>query len=195
MLPLVSARTRRALSKTVAITAAGTIALAGCGGDDNKVKGPPPAAPEQIVLESPAFEEGGTIPLLYTCDGADLSPPLVWRRFPKDAKGMALLMEDSDAPGGTFVHWTWYQASDADFRALPESQAPLHGLQGKNSFGKSFYRGPCPPKGDKPHRYVFVLYALRSRPDLKQGASPGDVRAEVKKLAIARGVLTGTFGR
>jgi Raf kinase inhibitor-like YbhB/YbcL family protein len=184
----------RAPRSVLALAAATAIALTGCGGDGNKVEGPPPAAPDQIELTSLAFEEGGTIPTLYTCDGADLSPPLQWKRVPKEAKGLTLLMEDPDASGGTFVHWTWFQ-SGTDTEAIPEGQPPVHAQEGKNSFGKDFYRGPCPPKGDKPHRYQFILYALRERPDLKKGASAADVRDEVKKLALARGVLTGTFGR
>ena len=178
----------------VLASAVATIALAGCGDDDNKVKGPPPAAPEQIQLTSSAFEEGGEIPLLYTCDGADLSPPLSWRHVPKETKAVALLMEDPDASGGTFVHWTWF-APLTEQRDLPEGQGAVRAVDGKNSYGKSFYRGPCPPKGDKPHRYVFVIYALRSVPKLKRGASPDEMRAEIKKLALARGVLTGTSGR
>jgi Raf kinase inhibitor-like YbhB/YbcL family protein len=187
-------RLQTALVRVIAPAVATAIALAGCGGDDNKVKGPPPAATESIELTSSALEEGGAIPLLYSCDGADLSPPLSWRRLPGETKAMALLMEDPDASGGTFVHWTWY-APLTEQRDLPEGQGPVRAVEGKNSYGKSFYRGPCPPKGDKPHRYVFVIYALRSVPKLKRGASPDDMRAEIKKLALARGVLTGTFGR
>jgi Raf kinase inhibitor-like YbhB/YbcL family protein len=113
---------------------------------------------------------------------------------PKETKSFALLMEDPDAPGGTFVHWTMYRFG-LEANSAPEGQIPLRALQGKNSFGKAFYRGPCPPKGDKPHRYQFLLYSLKADPGLKQGASPDDVRNAVKKLAFARGVLTGTFGR
>jgi Raf kinase inhibitor-like YbhB/YbcL family protein len=183
------------VSRIALIGVAGAIALSGCGGDDETVEGPPPEAPDRIELTSTAFEEGGTIPVLYTCDGADVSPPLAWERVPSGTPSLAILVEDPDADGGTFVHWSAYRFAPSRDNRLDEGQAPVRSRQGKNSFGKEFYRGPCPSEGDDPHRYVFAIYALRAQPKLEQGAEPEQVRAEIAKLATARGVLTGTFGR
>ena len=165
---------------------------AGCGGGDT-VKGPAPAAPEQIQLSSRAFADGSAIPRRYTCDGDDTAPPLRWTNTPAKTRSLALLLEDPDAPGGTFVHWTVYDLAPAT-TAL-DVDPPANAKQGENSFGKRGYNGPCPPKGDKPHRYVFTLYALRSDPALGDGASPADVRAAIAKAALARGRLTGRFSR
>ena len=166
--------------------------LAGCGGGDT-VKGPAPAAPERIRLSSPAFADGAAIPRRYTCAGDDTAPPLRWTHAPAGTRSLALLLEDPDAPGGTFVHWTVYGLAPAT-TAL-DADLPAGAEQGKNSFGKGGYNGPCPPKGDKPHRYVFTLYALRSTPKLDAGAAPGDVRAAIAKDAVARGRLVGRFSR
>jgi len=184
-------------ARTWVFALAASLALAGCGGGDDggTVEGAPPDAPDTIELRSGAFEEGGTIPVLYSCDGADLSPPISWSRVPKGARSLALLVEDPDASGGkTFVHWSVFGVRP-DVDRIDEGSLPARALHGKNSFGKEFYTGPCPPDGDQPHRYVFALYALRARPDLEQGASPGDVRSAVEENALARGLLTGTFGR
>jgi Raf kinase inhibitor-like YbhB/YbcL family protein len=169
-------------------------ALAGaCGGGD-KVEGPPPPAPERIGLTSPAFGPGEAIPERFTCDGDELSPPLEWSGVPADARSLALLMEDPDAPGGTFVHWTLF-AIAPDTAGVREGEPPAGAREGENSFGDRGYGGPCPPEGDEPHRYVFVLYALRTAPELDAGASPEDVRDAVAGAAIARGRLVGRFER
>ena len=167
-------------------------ALAGCGADT--VEGPPPSAPEQLRLTSPAFASGGTIPARFTCEGANVSPPLRWRGAPPGTRGFALLMEDPDAPGGTFVHWTLYEMS-RQTAGVDAGRVPAGALQGESSFGDSRYGGPCPPGGDEPHRYAFVVYALRSDLGLPAGASAADVRAAIARKAIARGRLTARFGR
>ena len=168
------------------------VGLAGCGGDN--ATEPAPEAPPGIELTSPAFETGGAIPRDYSCDGAELSPPLTWDEVPAAAKSLVLLMEDPDAPDGTFVHWTVYGISPATDRFL-EGEAPAGSLEGENSFGDEGYGGPCPPEGDKAHRYVFALYALRSEPDLKPGAKPDEVHEAIEGQAIAGGRLVGTFKR
>jgi Raf kinase inhibitor-like YbhB/YbcL family protein len=103
-------------------------------------------------------------------------------------------MEDPDAPGGTFVHWTVYKIPPTA-RRFDEGKAPPGAQQGENSFGKTGYGGPCPPEGAKAHRYVFALYALRSTLNLDQGAKPDEVHDAIGKQAIARGQLIGTFKR
>jgi Raf kinase inhibitor-like YbhB/YbcL family protein len=165
-----------------------------CGGGGNNVKGPAPSAPDTITLTSPAFADGATIPRRYTCDGDETSPPLRWTPPPKATRSLALLVEDPDAPGGTFVHWTLYRLA-AQTNELEEGAVPNGARQGENSAGNNDYAGPCPPKGDNAHRYVFTLYALNQEPGLKTGASPTTVRKAIAKAAIARGRLTARFKR
>jgi Raf kinase inhibitor-like YbhB/YbcL family protein len=166
---------------------------AGCGGGDT-VKGPAPAAPDRIRLTSPAFADGAAIPRSSTCDGDNVSPPLRWTGAPAATRSLALLLEDPDAPSGTFVHWTLFGLPPMT-TSLTEGKAPAVAQQGENSFGNRGYSGPCPPKGDRAHRYVFTLYALRSDPELDHGASPAEVRAAIAKSALARGRLVGRFRR
>jgi Raf kinase inhibitor-like YbhB/YbcL family protein len=166
---------------------------AACGGGDS-VKGPPPKAPELMRLRSPAFADGDAIPLRYTCDGDETSPPLRWTKPPAATRELALVMEDPDAPSGTFVHWTVDSLSPA-VTGLDQGNPPIDAKQGENSFGKRGYSGPCPPNGDKPHHYVFTLYALHSALPLDADAQPNDVRKAIAKQALARGRLVGRFMR
>jgi Raf kinase inhibitor-like YbhB/YbcL family protein len=177
--------------------ALGALLLAACGDDSGEeVSGPLPAAPDQIRLTSPAMKAGGTVPELYTCDGADVSPPLAWRSVPKEAKSLALIVEDPDAGGGdkTFVHWTMYDI-DPKFLGVEEGYVPPKAKEGENSFGNTIYNGPCPPEGDQPHRYQFVLYALKAAAGLDAGASPSDVRDRIEETQISRGVLEVKYAR
>jgi len=185
----------RAMRKLAFLLTAALCTVAGCGGGGGKtVSGPPPKAPSSITLRSPAFTAGAEIPKQYTCDGDSFSPPLVWSSVPRKAKELALLVEDPDAPGGTFVHWTAWGIPTTASQIPPN--VPTDNLQqGKNSFGKTGYGAPCPPKGDAPHRYVFTLYALSNTLPLGEGASPSDVSSAIADIAIAKGVLTGKYGR
>jgi Raf kinase inhibitor-like YbhB/YbcL family protein len=164
------------------------LAVAGCGGS-TPLTSSAPKAPEQIQLTSTAFKDGGTIPKPYTCSGAGDPPPLRGTNVPRSAKSMALLMEDPDAPGGAFVHWTTWNLSP---RSLASTDHPS---EGKNSSGRTGWTPPCPPKGDKPHRYVFTLYALSKPLGLANGASADAVHRALRGKAIAMGRLTGRFGR
>jgi len=177
----------------MALATAALVASAGCGGDDT-VEGPPPAAPASVTVRSPAFADGGAIPVRFTCSGDDVSPPLAWRGAPARTRGWALLLEDPDAPSGTFVHWTLYDIPAAT-SALRAGTTPPGAHAGENSFGDRAYGGPCPPSGDAPHRYVFLVYALRSPLGLKAGAPADAVRAAIARHAIARGRLVGRVGR
>jgi Raf kinase inhibitor-like YbhB/YbcL family protein len=168
------------------------LVIGGCGGQ--AAKEPAPAAPPGIELQSSAFRAGGPIPARYTCDGAGTSPPLEWADVPSGTKSLALLVEDPDAPGGTYTHWTVYGISPTT-RRMQAGKPPPQSVQGRNSFGDDRYGGPCPPKGDMPHRYVFQLYALRAPLKLEADAKPDAVRAAIGKQAIARGRLVGTFKR
>lgn len=113
-----------------------------------------------FFLESPAFVDGQPIPTLYTCQGENISPPLTWGDPPEGTRSFALIMEDPDAPGGTWVHWVIYSLP-AEMRSLPADFQPGEEVPirlARNSWGKRAYGGPCPPAGA--HRYVFQLYAL-----------------------------------
>ncbi len=168
------------------------VVIGGCGGE--KATAPEPTAPAGIDLTSSAFAEGHPIPTRYTCDGAGTSPPLHWAGAPAATQSFALLVDDPDAPGGTYTHWTVYGIPPST-RAIAEGKPPPHATQGQNSFGDDRYGGPCPPKGNPAHRYVFQLYALRAPLKLPQGAKPDQVRTAIQPLAIARGRLIGTFKR
>lgn len=143
-------------------------------------------------LASTAFPEGGTIPVEYTCDGADRSPPLAWTDPPEGTRSFALVCEDPDAPAGTWVHWVLFDLG-AEGRQLPPgvpatATLAAGGRQGRNDFQRLGWGGPCPPRG-APHRYVFRLHALdttlgagvTTRDDLAR-AMAGHVRGTAELL-------------
>ena len=181
---------------TVALVTALAIPLSGCGGSGSGgSKSPAPSAPATMRLSSPAFRDGASIPARYTCTGQGQSPPLAWRGVPDKARELALSVDDPDAPGGDFTHWLAY-GIDPGTRSVAPGAVPKGALQGRNSFGKDGYSGPCPPKGDKPHHYRFVLYALSKPSGLKAGASVDRFRTAVGGgAALAQGTLTGTYSR
>lgn len=109
---------------------------------------------------SSAFADGGRIPDLFTCHGADLSPSLEWTGEPPETRSFALILDDPDAPGGVWVHWLLYDITPRIRNLAQGLRTGSLGVSGKNSWGKPGYGGPCPPKGDGPHRYFFRLYAL-----------------------------------
>jgi Raf kinase inhibitor-like YbhB/YbcL family protein len=113
-----------------------------------------------LQVFSSAFADGSRIPELHTCDGADLSPALEWGGEPPETRSFALIVEDPDAPNGTWCHWLLYDLP-VTVHAVAQGYRPgMPGLSGTNDFGKLGYGGPCPPKGHGPHRYIFKLYAL-----------------------------------
>jgi len=172
------------------LLAAATL-LAGCGGGDEASE-PLPEAGGKLRLETPAFQEGGEIPTKFSCEGADVSPALAWRGVPPGARELALVMEDPDAGG--FVHWT-VLGIEPETSRVREGQVPAGAVETENSFGERGWGGPCPPEGVEPHRYVFALYALRRRLGLGRDASPDEVREGLANAGLARGTLTGRFGR
>jgi Raf kinase inhibitor-like YbhB/YbcL family protein len=172
------------------IVAAATL-LAGCGGGD-KADEPLPEAEGKLRLESPAFHQGGEIPTKFSCDGADVSPALSWRGAPSRTSELALVMEDLDAD--RFVHWTVLRVPPGVNR-FEEGRIPAGAVETENSFGRRGWGGPCPPEGDEPHRYVFALYAARRDLGLGREASPDEIRERLAGAGLARGTLTGRFGR
>jgi len=149
-------------------------------------------------LTSSAFEAEETIPDRYTCEGADVSPPLSWRDAPGGTESFALLCEDPDAPGGTFTHWLLYGIPSTK-DGLPEGvendpHLSWGAAQGRNDFGNIGYGGPCPPMGSA-HRYYFRLYALDEALDLPPGASRHQLLSRVEDHALARTGLMGRYGR
>jgi hypothetical protein len=144
-----------------------------------------------MKVTSSAFHEGGNIPSKFTCDGSDTSPPLQIRGVPSGAKSLVLIADDPDAPGGLFTHWlVWNIPSQTD--SIAEGSAPK-GVQGANDFGKSGYRGPCPPSGT--HRYSFKIFALDRELELRSGAKRSQVEAAMKGHVIAQGELVGRYAR
>ncbi|MEM1983736.1 MAG: YbhB/YbcL family Raf kinase inhibitor-like protein [Candidatus Korarchaeum sp.] len=150
----------------------------------------------QFSLKS-VFENNGTIPRRYTCDGEDLSPPLSWQGGPKGAVSYVLIVDDPDAPVGVFTHWILYNIP-ASLNSLPEGvpkgKETSYGLQGRNDFGDYGYGGPCPPRG-KPHRYFFKLYALDTMLELAPGARKSDVEKAMRGHVIGEAQLVGLYGR
>ena len=152
-----------------------------------------------INVTSSAFAEGAAIPEEYTCRGKDHSPPLKWSAVPSETKSLALIMDDPDAPTGTWVHWVLYDLA-ASMTELPEGLsarehiAPGSGKEGVNDFKRSGYGGPCPPAG-KTHRYFFKLYALDTTLDLKPGAKKKDLERAMEKHILAQGQLMATYKR
>jgi Raf kinase inhibitor-like YbhB/YbcL family protein len=149
-------------------------------------------------IESSAFKQGATIPTRYSCQGENISPPLAWANPPSGARSFALIVEDPDAPAGTWTHWVVYNLP-AQARAMPENtpkqgELPNGGLQGTSSFGSVGYGGPCPPPG-RAHRYFFRLYALDTVLALKAGAAKADVLAALKGHVLGEAQLMGRFKR
>jgi len=151
-----------------------------------------------LQMSSAAFSSGEAIPKKFTCDGPDVSPQLKWNDPPANTQSMALIMDDPDAPGSTWVHWVLYDLP-ANTRELPEGVAKQEQLssgarQGRNDFEKTGYGGPCPPPG-KPHRYFFKLYALDNKLNLKSGATKVELERAMKSHVLAQAELIGKYGR
>ena len=159
--------------------------------------------PEEIIarkfsLTSPAFGDHERIPDKYTCEGADISPPLRWEGYPEETVSFALIVEDPDAPMGTFTHWVIYNIP-ANVNELEEGvpqveKLPSGALQGVNDFNRIGYGGPCPPPG-KPHRYVFKIYALDVVLDVGPGASKEEVLKAMGGHILAEATLIGIYSR
>jgi Raf kinase inhibitor-like YbhB/YbcL family protein len=171
-----------------------------CGAENVKPQkegGNMTAAIETLEVKSDVFKAGEMIPKKYTCDDEDVSPQLSWGKVPGGTKEFALICDDPDAPMGTWVHWVAYGipptvTSLAENVAKKDTTSGFN--QGKNSFGKLSYGGPCPPHGST-HRYFFKLYALDRPLDLKPGATKDEIAKAMQGHIIAQGELIGRYGR
>lgn len=150
-----------------------------------------------MIVQS-VFEQQKPIPVKYTCKGEDLSPPLQFKEIPQQAKSLVLLVDDPDAPSGTFDHWIVWNIPPS-IHELSEGAKELFDRefqvkQGINGFQQKKYRGPCPPPG-KIHHYYFKLYALDTLLDLNEGASKSDVEQAMKGHIVEEAELIGTYQR
>lgn len=182
--------TRRTLLESIGGEIRGT---AGCVGT--------PMTDGGFTMTSPAFDDGARIPDRHTCSGADSSPQLNFEGVPDQTAALGLVVDDPDAPVGTFTHWLLWNVppedttipADVEMTATP---ANLGGAtQGRNDFGSVGYRGPCPPEGHGPHTYNFRGFALESSLDRNAGAERDAVLDALEQRSLASDVLTGTFER
>ncbi len=142
-------------------------------------------------VTSPAFKHEGMIPSRYTCDGRDMTPPLRFEDLPKGAASLALVLDDPDAPMGTFDHWVVWNIPPGT-TSVEEGREP-QGVQGRTSFGRMGYGGPCPPRGV--HRYFFKLYALDAMLNLPAGSRKRDLEQAMKGHVIEQAVLMCKYSR
>jgi Raf kinase inhibitor-like YbhB/YbcL family protein len=145
-------------------------------------------------LSSPAFDPGAAVPKEYTCDGRDASPALRWENPPEGTRSYALIVDDPDAPDGTFTHWVLCDLP-ASMQSLPEG-ASQAGIEGRNDFGETGYGGPCPPPGHGTHRYRFRLFALDvDSLGLQNGAERQEVEEAMRGHVLDRTELAGEYAR
>ena len=172
----------------------GGLLMGGCAADRPDVNAP---SSSDMTLTSTAFVAEGLIPAKFTCDGENISPALAWNPPPTGTKSLALVVEDSDAPSQTFIHWVLYDLPP-DIHRLPEKVLPQPflkqgGVQGKSSFGQYGYGGPCPPNGT--HQYIFKLYALNQIMDLPPGTTQADLLKAMQSHILAKAYLAGKYTR
>ena len=173
--------------------------LAACGGSEAS---PTPGVLERGIaameVTSAAFQHGASIPLKHSCDGADISPPISVGTPPPQTRSLALIMDDPDAPGGTFVHWVALNFESGRHELKEglgkEGDKVAEGLHGVNGFGKLGYGGPCPPAGPA-HTYRIMVYALDRELHLGPGATVTELLTAMRGNVLGLGQLEGTFAR
>lgn len=184
----IAVRSERFMRSVVVAACTGMILLCGGGGC---------AAVAALKITSTAFDDGGVIPKTHTCDGPDFSPPLAWNGITTRTQTLALICEDPDAPRGTWVHWVVYNipatVTNLSEGLPPDRQLSMGATQGRNDFGKIGYGGPCPPKGT--HRYIFKLYALDAKLEVRPGATKLDLQKAMEGHVIGQGQLVGKYTR
>ncbi len=172
----------KALSVTLLVIS--LLILQGCGGEKMKVES--------------VFKDGGDIPRKYTCDGANVNPKLMISGVPQNAKSLAIIMDDPDAPIGTFVHWVaWNIEVTGNSVEIPEAvpRSTSTMLQGINDFGKAGYDGPCPPPGHGKHHYHFKIYALDTVLNLSGRVKKKDLERAMKGHILGQTEIVGLYGR
>jgi hypothetical protein len=147
---------------------------------------------EGLKISSPAFENNGEIPKKYTCDGVNVNPSLKIEHVPSNAKSLALVFDDMDAPRGTYVHWILWNI-DSNIKEIKENSVPEGAVQGMNDFKKRNYGGPCPPR--RAHKYVFKIYALDIFFNLNPNSTKTDLEKAMEGHIISRAQLTGVYKR
>ena len=161
------------------------------------------SAATKFSVTSPAFTNGATLPIDFSCEGANVSPPLAWTAPPKvrnkktkrlvnPTKSFAVVLDDPDAPGGTFTHWITWNIPAAKRRLAQNQRGPV---EGANDTGEGGYFGACAPPGDPPHRYIYTVYALKAKLTLPPGADRAAFDAAIRGKVHAKASLTGLFGR
>jgi Raf kinase inhibitor-like YbhB/YbcL family protein len=146
----------------------------------------------EFALESGAFGNAQAIPSRHSCEGEDVSPPLRWSDVPEGTQSLALVVDDPDAPRGVFTHWLAW-GLDPVAEGLGEGESAPR--EGRNDFGATGYRGPCPPPGHGRHRYVFRLYALDAEPELDAGAAKAELERAIEGHVLTTAELVGTYER
>jgi Raf kinase inhibitor-like YbhB/YbcL family protein len=145
-----------------------------------------------LTVSSGSFPSGGPLPRRLSCEGGDVSPEIHWSEPPPETRSLALLAEDPDAPGGTFVHWVLHGLPPGTRRLAEGAATP--GQVGQNDFGRRGYGGPCPPPG-RAHHYHFKVFALDDTPALGPGAGADELRRAMRGHVLATGEVVGTFAR
>jgi Raf kinase inhibitor-like YbhB/YbcL family protein len=146
---------------------------------------------EAMKIESPAFEPDEMIPSKYTCDGENINPQLNISGIPEDTESLVLIVDDPDAPAGTWIHWTVWNI-DPETEEIAEGSVPGGAIEGVTDFGVAGYRGPCPPSGT--HRYFFKVYALDITLDLDATATAKDVEDAIQDHILDSAELIGLYG-
>ncbi len=152
----------------------------------------PVVSSSNMKLLSSAFENQGKIPVKYTCDGEDISPPLSISNVPADTKSLVLIVDDPDAPLGNWVHWLLWNINPGTLE-IKEAEAPAGSVQGLNSFDKNGYGGPCPPLGT--HHYQFKLYAIDKILSIDKNSKKNVLEAEMQGHILDQTILVGLYSK
>ena len=144
---------------------------------------------KNLKITSRAFDNNGFIPVKYTCDGDDVNPPLKIEGIPEETKSLVLIVDDPDAPMGTWVHWVVWNINPTE--EIEENSVP--GIEGLNDFNKHSYGGPCPPSGT--HRYFFKVYALDTKLDISPNSRKSNVERAMEGHMLAKGEVVGIYRR
>ena len=187
---------------SITVVALGLMALVAtaCGAKQPEPELFDPASSQLGTIEfsSAVFEDGASIPARFTCDGDDSSPPLRWSEPPPGTRAFAIVVDDPDTPGRIFRHWSVYNIPSGtrsmDVSRPGTDELENTTLQGKNDFGTTGYRGPCPPRGQE-HEYVFFFYALSEPLIIPAGASPDEVSSAIRGNVLGVGSFSGMYVR